>query len=128
MIEYRNHLIVFLSDLNRSVLLLLSQISQKFVCFFFLVRIVNPTPNPKPGGPVLRIYVPRRQGGPAKHLGTVFPFQSPLTTRRHAVLLFFSAPNGKYLQLGTLSAQKTDQSFALSCHNLRSLCTICNFM
>jgi hypothetical protein len=37
--------------------------------------IVSPAPNPQPGGPGLRIYDPRRQGGPAitpQALGTHF--------------------------------------------------------
>jgi hypothetical protein len=35
---------------------------------------VSPVPNPQPGGPGLRIYEPRRQGGPAipQALGTHF--------------------------------------------------------
>jgi hypothetical protein len=36
--------------------------------------IVSPAPNPQPGGPGLRIYDPRRQGGPAIPRGTVYPF------------------------------------------------------
>jgi hypothetical protein len=36
--------------------------------------IVNPTPNPQPGGPGLRSYDPRRQGGPAILPGTGYPF------------------------------------------------------
>jgi hypothetical protein len=32
--------------------------------------IVSPAPNPQPGGPGLRIYDPRRQGGPAIPPGT----------------------------------------------------------
>jgi hypothetical protein len=35
--------------------------------------IVSPTPNPQPGGPGLRIYDPRRQGGPAIPPGTGSP-------------------------------------------------------
>jgi hypothetical protein len=65
MIEYLNHLIVFLSDLNRSVRPLLSQISQKFVCFFWLGLLApRPTPNLEdqssvfmcPGGRVAQLY------------------------------------------------------------------------
>jgi hypothetical protein len=36
--------------------------------------IVTPAPNPQPGGPGLRTYDPRRQGGPAIPLGTGYPF------------------------------------------------------
>jgi hypothetical protein len=43
-----------------------------YCCFSDLVTIcflrggvVGPTPNPQPGGPGLRIYVPQRHGGPA---------------------------------------------------------------
>jgi hypothetical protein len=36
--------------------------------------IVSPAPNPQPGGPGLRIYDSRRQGGPAIPLGTGYPF------------------------------------------------------
>jgi hypothetical protein len=37
-----------------------------FVTITFLQGwIVSPAPNPQPGGPGLRIYDPRRQGGPA---------------------------------------------------------------
>jgi hypothetical protein len=36
--------------------------------------IVSPAPNPEPGGPGLRIYDPRRQGGPAIPPGTGYPF------------------------------------------------------
>jgi hypothetical protein len=36
--------------------------------------IVSPAPNPQPGGPGLRIYDPRRQGGPAVTPGTGYPF------------------------------------------------------
>jgi hypothetical protein len=39
-----------------------------FVTTTFLQSwIVSPAPNPQPGGPGLRIYDPRRQGGPAIH-------------------------------------------------------------
>jgi hypothetical protein len=36
--------------------------------------IVSPAPNTQPGGPGLRIYDPRRQGGPAIPPGTGYPF------------------------------------------------------
>jgi hypothetical protein len=36
--------------------------------------IVSPAPNPQPGAPGLRIYDPRRQGGPAIPPGTRYPF------------------------------------------------------
>jgi hypothetical protein len=36
--------------------------------------IVSPEPNPQPGGPGLRIYDPRRQGGPAIPPDTGYPF------------------------------------------------------
>jgi hypothetical protein len=36
--------------------------------------IVSPAPNPQPGEPGLRIYDPRRQGGPAIPPGTGYPF------------------------------------------------------
>jgi hypothetical protein len=36
--------------------------------------IVSPAPNPQPGGPGLRIYDPRRQGGPDIPPGTGYPF------------------------------------------------------
>jgi hypothetical protein len=42
--------------------------------------IVSPAPNPQPGGPGLRIYDPRRQGGPAVPPGTGYTFSSPCTT------------------------------------------------
>jgi hypothetical protein len=46
-----------------------------FVTITFLQGwIVSPAPNPQPGGPGLRIYDPRRQGGPAIHPGTAYPF------------------------------------------------------
>jgi hypothetical protein len=46
-----------------------------FVTINFLrVWIVSPAPNPQPGGPGLRIYDPRRQGGPAIPPGTGYPF------------------------------------------------------
>jgi hypothetical protein len=35
--------------------------SQQFS--FLQDRVVSPTPNPHPGGPVLCIYIPQRQGG-----------------------------------------------------------------
>jgi hypothetical protein len=41
--------------------------------------IVSPAPNPQPGGPGLRIYDPRKQGGPAIPPGTEYP-GSPFTT------------------------------------------------
>jgi hypothetical protein len=37
---------------------------------FLWCGVVSPTPNPQPGGPDLRIYHPRRQGGPAIPPGT----------------------------------------------------------
>jgi len=46
-----------------------------FVTITFLRGwIVSPAPNPQPGGPGLRIYDPRRQGGPAIPPGTGYPF------------------------------------------------------
>jgi hypothetical protein len=46
-----------------------------FVTITFLqVWIVNPAPNPQPGGQGLRIYDPWRQGGPAIPPGTGYPF------------------------------------------------------
>jgi hypothetical protein len=49
-----------------------------FCCFvtitFLQGWIVSPAPNPQPGGPGLRIYDPRRQGGPAIPPGTGYPF------------------------------------------------------
>jgi hypothetical protein len=42
--------------------------------------IVSTAPKPQPGGPGLRIYDPRRKGGPAIPPGTRYPFQSPSTT------------------------------------------------
>jgi hypothetical protein len=36
--------------------------------------IVSPVPNPQPGGPGLRIYDPRGQGGPATPPGTGYQF------------------------------------------------------
>jgi hypothetical protein len=42
--------------------------------------IVSPAPNPQPGGPGLRTYDPRPQGGPAMPPGTGYSFQSPFTT------------------------------------------------
>jgi hypothetical protein len=36
--------------------------------------VVSPMPNPQPGGPGLRIYDPRRQGGPAIPPGTGYSF------------------------------------------------------
>jgi hypothetical protein len=36
--------------------------------------IVSPAPNPQPGGPGVRIYDLRRQGGPAVPPGTGYPF------------------------------------------------------
>jgi hypothetical protein len=36
--------------------------------------IVSPAPNPHPGEPGLRIYDPRRQGGPAIPPDTGYPF------------------------------------------------------
>jgi hypothetical protein len=36
--------------------------------------IVSPAPNPQPGGPSLRIFDSRRQGGPAITPGTGYPF------------------------------------------------------
>jgi hypothetical protein len=36
--------------------------------------IVSPAPNPQPGGPGLRIYDPRRQGGQLYPQGTGYPF------------------------------------------------------
>jgi hypothetical protein len=45
-----------------------------FVTITFLRDcIVSPAPNPQPGGPGLRIYDPRRQGGPAIPPGTGYP-------------------------------------------------------
>jgi hypothetical protein len=38
--------------------------------YFFRGGIVSLTPNPQPGGPGIRIYIPRRQGGPAIPLDT----------------------------------------------------------
>jgi hypothetical protein len=37
-------------------------------------EVVSPMPNPQPGGPGLRIYDPRRQGGPVIPPGTVYSF------------------------------------------------------
>jgi hypothetical protein len=46
-----------------------------FVILNFLqFCIVTPAPKPQPGGPGLRIYDPRRQGGPAIAPGTGYPF------------------------------------------------------
>jgi hypothetical protein len=46
-----------------------------FVTITFLQGcIVSPGPNPQPGGPGLRIYDPRRQGGPAIPPDTRYPF------------------------------------------------------
>jgi hypothetical protein len=53
--------------------------------------IVSPAPNPQPGGPGLRIYDPRRQGGPAIYPQTLGTHFSRLL--RHAwvtVGLFFN--------------------------------------
>jgi hypothetical protein len=36
--------------------------------------IVSPASNPQPGGPGLRVYDPRRQGGPAIPQDTGYPF------------------------------------------------------
>jgi hypothetical protein len=44
--------------------------SQQFS--FLQGMVVNPTPNPHPGGPGLCIYIPQRQGGPVIPLGTHF--------------------------------------------------------
>jgi hypothetical protein len=45
-----------------------------FVTIAFLRgSIVSPTPNPQPGGPGLRIYDPRGQGGTAIPPGTGYP-------------------------------------------------------
>jgi hypothetical protein len=41
---------------------------------FLQGRSVKPTPNPKPGGPGLHIYDPRRQSDPAIPPGTGYPF------------------------------------------------------
>jgi hypothetical protein len=38
--------------------------------YFYGVGLLAPTPNPQPGGLGLRIYDPRRQGGPAIPPGT----------------------------------------------------------
>jgi hypothetical protein len=86
--------------LNRSVWLLLFHISDQF---FFRGGVVSSTPNPQPGGPGLRIYVPWRQGGPAIPPGTGFPFQSPLTTCRGLVGLFFSALTQRTNNIRTLN-------------------------
>jgi hypothetical protein len=46
-----------------------------FVTMTFLRGwIVSPAPNPQPGEPGLRIYDPRRQGGPAIPSGTGYQF------------------------------------------------------
>jgi hypothetical protein len=46
-----------------------------FVTITFLWGwIFSPAPNPQPGGPGLRIYDPRRHGGPAIPPGTGYPF------------------------------------------------------
>jgi hypothetical protein len=57
-----------------------------FVRITFLhVWIISPAPNPQPGGPRLRIFDPRRQGGPAIPPGTGTHFNRlsliPATTR-----------------------------------------------
>jgi hypothetical protein len=51
----------------------------------FLWRgVVSPTPNPQPGGPGLRIYDTRRQGGPAKPPGTgLLGYLGGATPRTH---------------------------------------------
>jgi hypothetical protein len=55
--------------------------------------IVSPAPNPQPGGPGLRIYDPRRQGGPAIPPGTGYTFQSPFTTcMRFSGTILYSRP------------------------------------
>jgi hypothetical protein len=41
---------------------------------FFQGGVVSPTPNPQPGGPGLRIYIPWRLGGPVIPPGTEYPF------------------------------------------------------
>jgi hypothetical protein len=52
-----------------------------FVTMTFLQSwIVSPAPNTQPGGPGVRIYDPRRQGGPVTPPGTGYPFQSPFMT------------------------------------------------
>jgi hypothetical protein len=58
-----------------------------FSDLFLRDGVVSLTPNAQPGEPGLRIYVPRRKGGPAILPGTGFP----LLTRRGTVRLFFSA-------------------------------------
>jgi hypothetical protein len=46
-----------------------------FVTITFLRGwIVSPPPNPQPGGPGLRIYDPRGQGGPTIPPGSGYPF------------------------------------------------------
>jgi hypothetical protein len=58
--------------LNRFIWLLLFRPHKSL--FFLQGGVVSPTPNPQPGGPGLRIYVPWRQGGPAVPPGTGFLF------------------------------------------------------
>jgi hypothetical protein len=64
--------------------------------------IVSPEPNPHPGGPGLRVYGPRRQGGPAipQALGTHFS-----RLLRHAVGLFFNPGHhaGQFLHISRIS-------------------------
>jgi hypothetical protein len=52
--------------------------------------VVSPAPNPQPGGPGLRIYDPRRQGGPAIPPGTGYTFSHLLRHTWVTVGLFFN--------------------------------------
>jgi hypothetical protein len=41
----------------------------------FKSKVISPAPNPQPGEPVLRIYIPQEQAGPVIPPGTGFPFR-----------------------------------------------------
>jgi hypothetical protein len=64
-----------------------------FVTITFLQGwIVSPAPNPEPGGPGLRIYDLRRQGGPAMLPGTGYPHFSRLLRHDWVTVRLFSIP------------------------------------
>jgi hypothetical protein len=58
----------------KSIWLFLGHILGFLTIDFFRGGVVNPTPNPQPGGPGLHIYILWRLDGPVILPGTEYPF------------------------------------------------------
>jgi hypothetical protein len=74
--------------------------------------IVSPAPNPQPGGPGLRIYDPRRQGGPAIPPGHWVP-----------ILVTFYDMHGLQWDYSLIPATTRDYTPTLIIHNIINITT-----